>query len=333
MHLERLRRPRTCHVIFGAFFLVTVTGCPGDRQRPFPPEPQVLPPVSLAVAVNALNDNTARLQGTIQARNGHARGYFTDRDRRTRNYDLDAALLIYPPRCLRMDLAMLGKSQLVFGSNETRYWVVQPGSRALSWGRHDQTTQPKAGDLLIRPDLLVEAVGFNTLPADTLGAKGPLLRNAAGHQEIIYLDYDNDGQGFITKEYWISRSLPRVLERIVFRDSAGTVAMDSRLSEYKPIEGGGAVLPHRIQIDWPATKSRMLFTAGGWRLLPDVPKDAPSFIFPLDRGDKFDQIVDVDVELEHNFPTLPDLGNTAPPDNERRNDSAEQPTVEDPASP
>jgi hypothetical protein len=295
-----------CRFFLWTLLLSAIVGCPPPPERT-PPVQRPLPPLPLAEAVNLINRQNENLQATIQARAGHARGFFHDRQGRKRSYDLDAAVLIHPPRGLRMDLSMLGKSQLVFGSNEDRYWVIHPSAKVLSHGRHDRLVPPKIGDLPVRPDLLVEAIGFNTLSTDTAGAYGPVARvDEPDYQQLLFLEYNDAGQAYIAREYWIALRPPRAIERIVFRDANGKIMMDSKLSEYRRIEGGPP-MPHRIEISWPANRSEMLFTTSTWRMLPDVGLNAPSFTFPLDRGEEFERIIDLDEEsgdVPFSFPEI-----------------------------
>ncbi len=279
--------------LLAAGFAAAAAGCRPDRTALEP-----LPVLPMADAIDRVNANHARLVGTAQARGGHARGHFTDTDGARRSFDLDAKLLVHPPRCLRLDLKALLESQLVFGSNPEKYWVVQPNVKALTYGRHSRDVIPDADDLIIRPDLLVEALGLNLLPEQTIGDAGPVQRIVGDHQQLIFLAYDESLQGYIAKEYWLSRHEPRLVDRIVFRDPEGKLVMASELSRYRPVGDDGLLLPHRVEITWPATDGRMLFTASGWKILPQVDESHPGFAFPLDRGATFDRIVDVDVELD-----------------------------------
>ena len=252
----------------------------------------------MADAIEIVNRNSTRLQVTLKARAGHAQGYFTEANGKKRNFDLDAALLLRTPRFMRLSLSAFGKTQLVFGSNAEKYWMVQPPANALTWGRHDRAVDPQATDLILRPDLLVEALGIAPLPEETAGESGPVQRITPEYQQLFFIDYDEYSQGYIRKEYWLSRYEPQLVARIIFRDMMGRTVMDSRLSQYKPIGRDGPLLPHRIEMRWPATDNYMLFTARGWKLLPDVDETHPGFQFPLDRGATFKHIVDIDVELD-----------------------------------
>jgi len=276
-----------------AALLTCLCGCPPRTTNNI-----VLEPVPMADLITKVNANHAKVTATLKAVGGHARGVFTDTDGSKRRFDLDAALLVRPPRDLRLDLKALLESQLVFGSNATKYWVEQPGAHALSYGRHDTMLVPNAGDLIIRPDLFVEALGLTPLPSETAGDGGPFQRITKPYQELLFIDYQENGQGYIAKEYWVSRREPQLVARIVFRDTLGRIALESEISDYRRLGDDGPYLPHRVRLSAPVTGSWLEFTAWGWKLMPNVGPDHPAFTFPLDRGAQFERIVDLDVELD-----------------------------------
>lgn len=286
-----LRRSLT--LTFGCVLFAGLTGCP-----PHPRGALVHDPEPMSKLIARVNANGAQVADTLKAVGGHARGQFTDTDGSKRRFDLDANLLVHPPRCLRLDLKALLESQLVFGSNPTKYWVVQPSARALSYGRHDTMLVPNAGDLIIRPDLFVEALGLNALPTETVGDAGPMQRVTGEYQQLLFLDYTPEGQGYVAKEYWVTRYDPQLVTRIVFRDPLGRVALESIISGYRRLDADGPYLPHRVRIVAPATQSWLEFSAWGWKSMPNVDLDHPAFTFPLDRGESFERIVDLDVELD-----------------------------------
>lgn len=292
---------RCAHVCVLAVLLGGIAGCPPSetiRNRG-----DVL---DIEDAVALVNSNSLALQTTLKARAGHASGYFTESNGRKRKFDLDAALLVRPPRCLRLDLSALGQSQLIFGSNNEKYWVIQPGADAITWGRHDQPVAPRAGDLLIRPDLIVEAIGIHPLPDLLSSGVRPIQRVEDDYQQLIFVDYDGDQRGRISKEYWLSRYEPRLVARVVFRDALGEIVMDSHIGKYVKVGEDGPFAPRQIEVNWPANDSYMLFETSGWSMLPMVDETHPGFAFPLDRGEKFRRIVDIDAALdEARHPTPP----------------------------
>jgi hypothetical protein len=189
---------------------------------------------------------------------------------------------------------------MLFGSNEERYWlVVKPEIDTLWWGRHDPAVPPRAEDLTFRPDLIVEALGLNPLPAQSAKVVGPAQRITKEHQQLLFWDYDDQSRGYVAKEYWLSGYGLRLVDRIIFRDPMGRMVMDTHLSDYRPIGEDGPVVAHRVEVDWPASDSRMVFTTSGWKVLPEVDATHPGFTFPLELDESFTRIVDIDTELDN----------------------------------
>ncbi len=271
------------------------TGCPPRGPDTIEIEP--FEPIPMRDAIEIVNQNNRGLQKTIKSKGGFARCRFTDQDGSERRFDVDANLIVLCPRNMRLNMSVLGKSYFVFGSNESRYWVEQPDAHALTWGRHNRDIEPNARDLIIRPELIVEALGISLISsADAT----PTQRLTDTHQQIIFFDES----GRIAKEFWLSRFEPQLIDRVIFRDPMGQIVMDAKLDKYKNIVTGGPMIPHRFEVQWPATEGYMLLTVGGWKMLPNVSGDHPAFQFPLDRGAQFDHIVDLDVELDHLYNPL-----------------------------
>lgn len=272
--------------------LAGVCGCPPTVER------VPLDPLSLEDAVARVNRDREGVTGALQAQGGSASGHFTDTDGKRRSFSYDAKLLVLAPWHLRFDMTTFNQSHLLFGSDDTRYWVVvKPRINTLWWGRHDITPSSDSNALLVRPDLILDALGIKPLSIDTTGPMGPIPRVTADHQQLIYLAYDDTSQGYVAKEIWMSRYDDRFVDRLVYRNRNGDIIMESRLSSYKPIDSGGPVLPHRVEIDWPTSRSRLTFTTRGWKVLPDVDESHPGFTFPLDRDETFDDVIDLDEEL------------------------------------
>ncbi len=292
------RRLSALTVVCGGLLLLA-TGCP-----PPGPDREIKPidPLPLRDAVGIVNDNNRGLQLTIKSKGGFARCRFTDQDGSKRRFDVDANLIVHCPRNMRLDMSVLGKSYFVFGSNETRYWVEQPDARALTWGRHDRDIEPNARDLIIRPELIVEALGIALIPEGDNAHISQRITDT--HQQLIFYDQSGSQSDRISKEFWLSRFEPQLIDRVIFRDPMGQLVMDAKLDKYKPIVPGGPLIPHRFEVNWPATEGYMLLTVSGWKLLPNVTVDHPAFQFPLDRGAEFDRIVDLDVELDHIYNPL-----------------------------
>jgi len=286
--------------------IALVFGSAGCPPREAPPVIR-FDPVPLREAAGVVNDNNGTIGGTLQARRGFARGYFADADGKQRQFSYDANLLFFPPRHLRLDLKTLGRSHVQFGSNDARYWVaVKPQIDTLWWGRHDARPVHRTSQLIIRPDLMVDALGLSSVPTGDQEGLTVMQRITPDFQQVLVTETYAGSRPYLSREYWLKRYDRRLVDRIIFRDALGQVAMISRLSDYKRIGDDGPILPHRIELDWPAGDSRMTLTAAGWRIRRDVDADFRGFVDPVERGETFDRIVDIDTELDNrDVPILP----------------------------
>jgi hypothetical protein len=214
-----------------------------------------------------------------------------------RNFDCDANLLVIPPRHLRLDLQTLGQTQVLFGSNDELYWLhVVPQVDTYWWGRYDNIELTDVADIPIRPDMIVEALGIVGLMPDTTGTEGPFQRVAGEHQQLLFVTYDSSGQGRLYKEYWLSRRGDRRIERIIFRDDLGREQMRSQLSDYRPLEGDGPPLAHRVDVRWPERDAHLLLKVRTWKAQPVLTPDHRAFQPPHERGQTFREIIDIDQE-------------------------------------
>lgn len=274
--------------------LLAVSGCPEPRP-PITTDPdfQPLTPLPVEEAVSQINNQMKLIEGGLQAEGGFAKGYFTDADGKRRSFNHDAALLVLPPRYLRFDMKVLGNSVMLLGSNATRYWLAtKMDDDALWWGRHNRAGALNIRGVTLQPATMIEAVGVGAIPTDPL----PVQRVTLDHQQLIVTGTAADGTTFIEKEYWLSRRPGRNLVRILMRAPDGEVAMDANLSNHELVQERGPSIPRRIEIEWPAAEGQLIFTCRSWKVQPRVDRAFAGFAFPLDRGEKFERIVDIDRE-------------------------------------
>lgn len=270
-------------------------GCPeGERPGVETGPVRPLPSLPTDQVVARIRNQMRLVKGALQAKGGFAKGYFTDVDGQRRSFNHNAAVLIYPPRHLRFDMKVLGSSVMLFGSNATRYWLAtKSDGDALWWGRHSQSGALQIRGVTLQPTTIIEALGIGAL------SEGDQFvhRETLEHQQVLVLDEGDDGRSYVRKEYWIARRANRDLVRIVYRTPDGAVSMDANLSGHQPADPDGPSLPRRIEIDWPTAQGRLVFTCNGWKMRPKVDRSFKGFAFPLDRGESFERIVDIDREF------------------------------------
>ena len=282
-------------VFLAAVLLSFVVGCP--------PQQQPLDPIEMRQAVAIVNDNTARITSCIKAE-GSVSGHFVDATGHRQHYDLHASCQVIAPLHTYMSLKSgLGTQEMLLGSNHEQYWVhIRLDDDTYRYGTHAALQDQPLSAMPLRPDLVIEALGLNALPEDTTGTAGPVQRIVDEYQQLIFLAYESDSQGIIHKEYWLDRYEPRLVRRIIFRDAMGRVVMDSRLDDYRLTSEFGALLPHRVRVDWPLSDSVMNFRISRWKPLPERGRSHPAFIAPHERGQRFKNMIDLDAQLQHAAP-------------------------------
>lgn len=256
--------------VLAAALLPAVGGCPAPKSR------VRLDPIPMRDAVRIINNNQSLIHGTLRA-SGTADGYFTTPDGHRRSFHLDATLFFLAPSYFRFDLKKFGDRQVLFGCNDERHWYYSKKDDVYLCGGGAGDDLPT--DMPVRPDQIVEALGLSRI-SDGAIAAGLLQRVEEDNQQLLFVIYDDQGRPVLEKEYWLDRYAPRLVRRIVFRDSDGVVEMQSDLDEYRRLMPGGPWLPHVIRTRWSKSKARIDFRAGRWTAADQVEADSIQFATP-----------------------------------------------------
>jgi hypothetical protein len=198
---------------------------------------------------------------------------------------------------LRFDIQELGQTGVLFGSSDEVFWLhIARDDDTYRWGHHAAVRDPQQLGLTVRPDQLIEALGLNALPAGAteVALAGMVQRIEPDWQQLLFVQHDQDGRPLLRKEYWLERREPRLIRRIIFRDTLGRTHMDARLSDYRRISAGGPTLTHRVRVEWPLEGGVLELRVSRWRLEPQLTKDAPAFVAPHQRGKTFKHVILVD---------------------------------------
>jgi hypothetical protein len=232
----------------------------------------------MSQAVALIEDNQALTPPAMRAR-GAAAGHFRDADGKRRHFNLDAKLLVRPADYMRfvMEHALSGDEVRV-GMNETMWWVwvARPEEQELE-GRRGEGGVLIGGTVPVRAQQLMEALGLAPLSPETAAQ-----RITDEHQQLIYV-IPGDGRRVIEKEFWIDRYSPWLLRRVLYRDTEGRIVLSSELDNYRPIEGTGALLPHRLRMTWPGEDAEMRLRIKRWWPDESLTPDHPAFMAPSDR--------------------------------------------------
>lgn len=247
--------------------------------------PKVVGPVlAIDEAIEIVEANRRLVTVGLKAR-GAARGWFTDGRGGHHHFDLEAKLQVLPPDHLRFTLEhIFGGRELEVGMNPDKWWVVvqRPRKRYQETPR-GITTVPQSGTVPLRAERLMECVGLGALSAD-----GAAPRVTDESQQLIFLSHASAGPLSVEKEYWLDRFEPRLIRRVLFRDSDGRVTLSSELEDYRVVNDAGLRLPHRLRLRWPMDDAEMTFHVDRWRLDPRLGTDHRAFVSPRDRGESFD---------------------------------------------
>ncbi len=258
-----------------AVSLVGLAGCGGqvDALATFLPMPE---------AIQRVNDNNKHIEGRLYGR-GHWRGRFTAQDGSHTSGDGAFDLHLVQPDRFCFQTRSLGKQVFDTGCNENECWfwwrLEQDRLFIGSWRALADAARERG--LPINPARVLDALGAGLIEPYTLGTSGPRYRVTPDHHQLIYEQEVEGGQAMITKEYWLSRFDPFLIERVLYRGIDGQVTMDARLSGHQPLADGGPMIARRIEIDWPVDQSSLRLELSRLKLYADV--DKIEFVQPDER--------------------------------------------------
>lgn len=258
--------------------MAAAAGAAGGCQQPIKPLP--LAPIPMIEATRLVNDNLDRIGGTLRA-SGSVDGYFSREDGTRQSYHVDGVLFYLAPAYVRFDLKALGERQFLFGSNAESYWYYNKADGGTHCGRHGEWDAP-ASEIPIRPDRIADAFGLTPIPGRAGLPDGirSVQRVDDEYQQILYLAADEKDVTTLEKEYWLDRNWPRLVRRVVFRDSNGVKTMESLLDDYRPLSPGGPLLPHSMTADWPDAGSHLRFRVSRWAFFLDIEAGSVQFATP-----------------------------------------------------
>ena len=265
------RRCRSLPAALLGLLGLAIAGCP-------PPAVRVpLDPIPMQDAAGIVNENVAGISYTLRA-SGTADGYFTTARGRRRSYHVDATLFYLAPTYFRFDLKKFGERQILLGSNDEWYWYYSRDSHEYLCGRHG-VSQDLPPDMPVRPGQIVDALGLTMIPTRD-AARRLVQRVVDDYQQLLVLTRDDRGRLTVEREYWLDRCAPRLVRRIVFRDSDGVVEMESKVDDYRPLAPDGPWLPHSIVADWPKSNAGLRFRVARWAVVEQVKPDSIQFATP-----------------------------------------------------
>lgn len=231
MKFSYLRGFPSCLRAFVVLSLFPFAGC-----CPHPP-PHVRydgPTLSLPDLIQQIDQNNSQIT-TLWA-SGNFECWVRDEKGKTQHIDGDKLLLGYrKPGDLRMVGEKFGAPDRLFdaGSNPRQFWMWIPIQDTMWWGEYHEGMAPSGGPIPIRPDLLTEVLGVNSIDSDLLKSPIPVLR-FDGDQDVYMLTFQTllPDRMIVQKEVWYDRAtlLPR---RVVFFDPNGRMLLQAGLSDHQ----------------------------------------------------------------------------------------------------
>jgi len=255
-----------------AAWSVALSGCQSPKKTP-----RRLDPIPMQDAARIVNQNIEAIAGTLRAV-GSVDGRFATHEGTRRSFHADGTLFYHEPFFLRFDLKKLGDRQFLFGSNEERWWVYSKADEKHFCGRQGVPEDVPAG-LPVQPDQIVDALGLTFIPEDGW-ITGPAQRVVEDYQQILFIALDDRDWPVIRKEYWLDRSTPRLVRRVIFRDENGVVEMESRLDDYRVLAPDGPLLPYAMEAVWPKSDAQMRLEVRQWALVDQVQPGDIQFATP-----------------------------------------------------
>jgi hypothetical protein len=223
-------------------------------------------------------------------------------DQKKTNYVNGQITMLYQRPAL---MRLVGKKDIAgtifeLGSNEERYWVIIGGGQDTMWtGTWKNIDKVDPKQIPIRPDLMLEVLGVQSINTNLLEQPVPVMRfNNDTDAYMLVWNVKLQDRWVAQKEIWYDREtkLPKLVN---LYDENGRVVLRAYLSDHKPLEVSG--VPEQ---QWPkvATKYRLFFPPNQSKMnidLDDVAlkrNNAPnerSFTYPGDRAG-VSRVIDLD---------------------------------------
>lgn len=236
----------------------------------------------MAQAIGVVNRNNQEIDGRLFGR-GRWSARLTFQDGSRKNVDGTFRLHYAAPDRLCFQARGLGGNYFEAGCNSDVcwFWLQVEQDRMTIGSRQAMADAAHDNSLLIEPASLADVLGAQLLDPETTGLHGARYRVTRAHHQLMYEDVLDDGQTFITKEYWLSRFEPFLIERVIYRNTEGQVLMDAHLGRYKALPDGGPTIARTIEVDWPINECSLELEFNRLQLHPDV--ERIEFVQPAER--------------------------------------------------
>jgi hypothetical protein len=184
-----------------------------------------------------------------------------------------ASLAVEAPRNFRMTAHVLaGIDEVDLGSNQERFWfwTKQTNRPCILTARHEQTAiaQQKLS-IPFQPEWIIEALGV--IPLDEQDVQLERLpQQPRGRKlgRLISKRVSSQGEP-VKKVTTVDLCHGIILEHALY-DSRGQIIARAGLSEHHFETATGAVVPNRIDLEWPQMKMSMTLSLGRIQVNPQI---------------------------------------------------------------
>ncbi|MCG3136981.1 MAG: hypothetical protein HJJLKODD_00822 [Phycisphaerae bacterium] len=263
-----------------------VAGCgPGERG------PAEFLPMDRAIEVENINNGPFNRQPLRLYATGSWSGSWVDGEGTRRSGDGSFKMhVVLPTRlCFKAFYGLPPQRLFEVGMNEASGWFwPQLESDICYYDERGALEGVVINQVPVAPQALVDALGWQLLDPQTHGPLGARYRVEPDTHQLIYeemLQTQQDeylsGQMYISREYWLSRYEPFLLEQVLYRQTDGQVQMQAKLSDYQPWGESGALYARRVEIVWPLNNAAITIEIETLKPYSDV--DHISFELPMDR--------------------------------------------------
>ena len=142
-----------------------------------------------------------------------------------------------------------------------------PEVATIWWGYHKNLGKGCAGQIPIRPDMIAEVLGVNTIDTNFLNPPVPAMRfNNDVDVYMFTFSAPTDREWVIQKEVWYSRTTKLPVKVLLF-DRDGRILLRADLSGHEALEGGGGrLIATQYNLFFPESKDRLIFSLKGPQL-------------------------------------------------------------------
>ncbi len=242
-----MRPPMMALAIAAGLITSCGAGCPGmldsyvipARDRALPAHP------TLENVMRVVNENSARVHSF----------YASDATLRVSGSPaLRATIAVERPRSFRLQANLFHAAAADLGSNDELFWFWFPQQQPeVFFCRHNEYFASRARNLIpVEPAWLIEALGLPSFPGD-VPHEGPL---AVGQGRLQVTSRIPTPDGTLVKQTLVDESRGWVLAQHLY-DSGGDRLATVLATRHTRDAASGAVLPGRVEIEWPRTRTNM----------------------------------------------------------------------------